>query len=75
MRSTKRNKTKPTCRRYLNAGTLTATVAAAGQGALMFPGRLNGRPLKAGPYRVTAYVSDLAGNRSRLLSTKFAILR
>jgi hypothetical protein len=74
VRATSKNRSKRTCRRYTDAGTMTAAIIA-GQNAVMFPAKVNGRALKPGPYRVSAYISDGAGNRSRLLSTQFAVLR
>ena len=47
----------------------------AGNNAFVFTGRLRGRALRAGTYRLVAVATDAAGQRSASRSTRFAIKR
>jgi hypothetical protein len=47
----------------------------AGTNALRWSGRLRGRALRRGTYRIASRARDAAGNRSRLRYATFRILR
>ena len=49
--------------------------AAAGSNSFTFTGRLGGKSLKPGSYRLTAVARDPAGNVSRALTKPFTIVR
>jgi hypothetical protein len=55
-------------------GSFTRAVAA-GADLFRFSGRIGGRALKRGRYRLTGVASDAAGNRSRALRAGFQIVR
>ena len=64
---------KPGKRTWRKAGTLTAP-AAAGAGSLKFDGRLAGKALKPGTYRLEAVATDATGSRSALRTTSFKVV-
>lgn len=62
------------CSRYLRKGSFTAA-GASGANSLRFSGRLAGKPLAPGSYRLTAEALDSSGNRSATPPTRpFRIL-
>ena len=48
---------------------------ATGQNKFRFTGRLNGKRLEAGRYRLVGSATDAAGNRSKRKRRKFRIVR
>jgi hypothetical protein len=63
------------CTRYRTVGTLTKRNLAQGANAVVFTGRFGRRALRPGPYRVLASATDVAGNRSRSHTARFAVLK
>jgi hypothetical protein len=55
-------------------GALTHT-GVQGANSLRFNGRLRGKALKAGPYRVVATATDAAGNQGERVRARFAVRR
>jgi hypothetical protein len=66
---------RATCTRWQTLAGGFAQRATAGTGALRFSGRLRGRALTAGPYRLNALATDDAGNDSRAIAVAFRIIR
>jgi hypothetical protein len=62
------------CTPWRAAGTLRRA-AKAGTTTLRFTGRLNGRALPAGRYRLVVVATDAAGNRSRPKTLGFTVVR
>ena len=64
VRPTRRNRTRPACKRFVRAGSFSFA-AKAGVNRVRFEGRLTrSRRLAFGSYRVTVGARDNAGNRS-----------
>ena len=61
------------CTRYLRVGSISRA-SAAGPNSLRFSGRLRGRALPVGAYRLTATGVDPAGNRSLPVRRGFRIV-
>ncbi|HEY2770947.1 MAG TPA: hypothetical protein VGI87_10275 [Solirubrobacteraceae bacterium] len=60
---TKRNKKKHSCKRTIQAGTLTFANAAAGTDSIAFAGKIPGhKKLKAGTYTVTIEATNSSGH-------------
>ena len=55
-------------------GTVKAS-GKSGSNSVAFKGRVSGRPLAAGSYRLTLTAVDDAGNRSKQVATSFKIVR
>jgi hypothetical protein len=70
----RRNRKRPKCVRYKQAGDLT-TAAQAGANETRFTGRLEGRRLRTGRYRVTAVATDAAGAESVAQVATFRVVR
>jgi virginiamycin B lyase len=62
------------CKRYVAVGTFTRT-AVAGRNAIVFRGRVGGRRLKPGAYRLTLVATDAAGNASTPRRLLFRIVK
>jgi hypothetical protein len=62
------------CIRYRLAGTFRHR-GAAGANSFRFRGRVNGRRLRPGRYRLTATAVDASGNRSLSRRVAFRIVR
>jgi hypothetical protein len=62
-------------RRERAVGPVVRFKARAGDNELRLLGRLNGRPLPPGGYRVTLQLVDATGRRSKPVGRRFAILR
>jgi phosphatidylinositol-3-phosphatase len=62
---TRRNRRARTCRRYKRVRGSFAQSAITGSNSLGFGGRLNGRRLKAGHYRLIAVADGFAGRSNR----------
>jgi hypothetical protein len=68
------NKRGASCSRYVKvSGSFGDTAGAASSNALRFSGRLGGRTLKAGRYRLTAVARDAAGNVGSAQTATFRI--
>jgi hypothetical protein len=63
------------CLRWVRVKGRLSQRAAAGKNLLRFAGRLGGRPLRPGPYRLAVRAIDAAGNRSPLRFAAFRIMR
>jgi hypothetical protein len=70
---TKANAAKPRCTRYVAAGRLTAT-GKAGANKLAVNGKIAGKTLKPGRYRLTLSAVDAGGLRSKSLRIGFRVL-
>jgi hypothetical protein len=55
------------------AGSFRDSDSATGANSLRFSGRLGGRKLAAGRYRLTAIAKDAAGNAGTAKTAKFRI--
>ncbi|MEX0992770.1 MAG: hypothetical protein WDZ37_02125 [Solirubrobacterales bacterium] len=73
-RQTKKNRKKKVCRYYAPVGSVSAS-GTAGANAFKFSGKISGKTLKPGPYRMTAVAKDAAGNKSKAVTVVFAVLR
>jgi len=73
-KATRATRSAPRCRRYVTVGRL-AKPMPAGAGRMTFSGRLAGRRLPAGRYRMTVVATDAAGNRSKAVHALFRIVR
>jgi hypothetical protein len=70
-----RRKAAP-CTRWVAQGPgLTRRVAAPGRVTVAFDGRIGGRRLSPGRYRFVVTATDAAGNRSRVRTVAFTVLR
>jgi hypothetical protein len=66
VKQTAQNRTKKSCTRYVNAGSLKPLGAKAGQNKVRFQGRLSkSRSLSPSAYRVVVGATDAAGNSSK----------
>jgi hypothetical protein len=70
--ATKRNTRKPRCTRIVTVGAFTHT-ERVGRTTIHFSGRVNGRPLLAGSYRLRVIAANRAGS-SRPLDADFRVL-
>jgi alginate lyase len=61
--------------RYIHLRGAFKDAGRAGSNRLRFTGRLRGRRLRAGRYRLVAKPIDAAGNRGRAVRTSFTIVR
>ncbi len=69
---TRKNRTKPKCDLLLKGSFTDA--GEGGVNAFKFTGRLNGKALKPGNYRLVASALDAAGNSTLPQRTKFTIV-
>jgi Beta-propeller repeat len=69
------NRSRPRCLRYVVVRGSFQHVGAAGANRLRFTGRLRGRKLRPGRYRLGARAVDAAGNASRVARRKFRVVR
>ena len=74
VKTTKRNRRRGRCTRYVLGRTLTRR-ATAGANQLRFTGRVGTRKLAVGRYRFAIVAIDAAGNRSRPRLLAFRIVR
>ena len=75
VKRTKANRSRPHCARFVRLRGRLTDQATAGANELRFRGRLRGRRLPPGAYRLVATAIDEAGNRSAPARTAFRILR
>jgi hypothetical protein len=66
---------RPRCTRYLLKGTYAMPGRLNGLVRRTFSGRIAGRALPPGPYRLMVLAADLAGNRSLPVRRNFRIVR
>jgi hypothetical protein len=71
----RRHRRRPRCTRFRRVKGAFERQGNAGPNALRFRGRLAGRALRRGRYRLTAVASDVAGHRSRARHAAFRITR
>ena len=74
VRPNARNADRPRCWRWLLLPGRTVRDLTSGSNALRYRGRLSGRPLRPGRYRLLARARDTADNPSRQRATTFVIL-
>ena len=74
VRPTRANRTRPACRRLKLVGRL-AVNGKAGANSRRFSGRIRGRALRRGEYRLILVATDAAGNRSARVTLRFRIVR
>jgi Divergent InlB B-repeat domain len=75
VRPTSANSGRPRCIRWVRMRGSFSRAALAGANALRFTGRLAGRRLATGLYRLVADATDAAGNRSVVRRASFRIVR
>jgi hypothetical protein len=68
------NRTRPRCTRYLRVSGSFTRVGSAGANSFKFTGRLRGRKLSPGSYRLTGVASNANGKSSAVTAT-FKIVR
>ena len=75
--ATRRNKllSRRRCRRYVRVRGSFKHTDGAGANSLRFTGRVGGRRLRPGRYRLVASSTDLAGNKSAAKTKRFRIIR
>ena len=75
-RSSSSNRRGTPCNRYVKvAGSFRDSDSATGANSLRFSGRLGGRELSPGRYRLTAVATDGAGNAGAARTATFRIRR
>jgi len=72
---TRSNRSRPRCTRYVTLRGSFTDRGEAGQNRFRFSGRLRGRKLTPGRYRLRALATDPAANRSSPKRVKFRIVR
>jgi CSLREA domain-containing protein len=72
---TRANRTAPKCTRFVALRGSFTHAGKAGLNSLRFTGRVGGRKLAPGPYRLVAVARDAAGNRSKVVRQAFRIIR
>jgi subtilisin family serine protease len=73
--NTRARRRRPKCTRYLSRGIYSLPGQVNGLVRRTFSGRLRGRALKPGPYRLRVLATDLAGNRSVPKNKNFTIAK
>jgi NHL repeat/RTX calcium-binding nonapeptide repeat (4 copies) len=73
-KQTRKNRKKPKCTFYSPVGKLTRA-GVAGANTLRFAGKLAGRALKPGKYRVTAVATGATGARSGPVTAQFTVTK
>jgi hypothetical protein len=69
------NRTKPRCTRYVSVRGSFSRAGTAGTNRFKFTGRLRGRKLAPGTYRLTAVASNANGKSVAVTSSSFTIVR
>ncbi len=75
VKSTRSNRKKPKCTRYKPLKGSFTHAGNQGKNSFKFSGRLNGKKLKPGKYRLVGTATDAAGNVSKSTSVKFKIVK
>ena len=70
---TRANRSRPRCTRYVTVGSLRRD-GRAGVNSIRLSGRVNGRALGEGVYRLTLRARDAAGNRSTPQTVAFTVV-
>lgn len=70
----KRNRDRPSCKRYVTAKGSFKVAGKGGPNSIGFTGRLRGHKLAPGSYRLVARARDAAGNPSRTQRVAFTIV-
>jgi hypothetical protein len=73
VRKTRRNRSLKRCDLFVKARLVAS--GQPGRNRLTFSGRLRGRYLRPGRYRMVGVATDMAGNRSRPATSPFRIVR
>ena len=74
VRLTRANRTRPRCTRFVAVRGSFTHAGKAGANSFRFTGRVGGRKLAPGSYRLLARARDAAGNRSRVVRRAFRIV-
>ena len=75
VRPTRANRDRPRCKRYRTLRGRFGHAGAAGLNRFRFSGRLAGRKLRPGSYRLVATAKDAAANTSKRVNRLFRIIR
>jgi hypothetical protein len=75
VRPTRRNKARRRCTRYVALRGSFSRAAGAGPNRFRFTGRLRGKKLRPGRYRLVLVAKDAVGNRSNAKRASFRIVR
>ena len=75
VKPTRRNRKRRKCTRYLRQRGSFTVAAGAGETRFRFTGRLRGRKLRPGRYRLVAVATDADGKRSAPERARFTIVR
>jgi hypothetical protein len=75
VKPTRRNRTRRKCTRYVRQRGSFTVAAGAGETRFRFTGRLRGRKLRPGRYRLVAVATDDTGKRSAPKRARFTIVR
>jgi hypothetical protein len=75
VKTTRRNRSRRKCTRYVRVRGSFVHQGAAGLNRFRFSGRLRNRRLPVGRYRLVAVATDVAGNRSAAKRRAFRIVR
>jgi hypothetical protein len=73
VKRTPANSKRKACRRFVRVAGSFSQAAQPGPNSLRFNGKLGGKSLAAGPYRLVAVALDPAGNRSLPARTRFSV--
>jgi hypothetical protein len=75
VKPSRRNRSRPRCTRYVRLRGSFSHRGQAGRNSFKFTGRLAGRKLRPGSYRLVAVARDAAGNASAAKRVSFRIVR
>jgi uncharacterized repeat protein (TIGR01451 family)/CSLREA domain-containing protein len=75
VRPTRKNAAKRKCKRTVTLPGSFKHAGKAGLNSFRFTGRIGGRKLKPGKYRLVGVAKDAAGNKSKAVSAAFRIVR
>jgi hypothetical protein len=75
VKPSRRNRSRPRCTRYVRLRGSFTHRGQAGRNSFKFTGRLAGRKLRPGRYRLVAVARDAAGNASAAKRVSFRIVR
>ncbi len=72
---TKTNAKKPKCTRYVKVAGSFTVAGKAGKNSFTFRGRVGGKSLKPGKYRLNGRATDSARNKSVIRQKAFTIVK
>jgi hypothetical protein len=72
---TRANRTAPRCSHFVALAGSFPHTGHAGANSFRFTGRMGGRKLTPGSYRLVAQARDAAGNRSQVARKAFRVIR